>query len=439
MLIALAAHRDRGAALSLRCIHVEHGIRPAAESRGDAEFVKSLCTKLNVPCRVISIQPGKIEAVAKARGMGIEAAARLYRRRALFREARRLETANKPAAVRILTAHTADDMRETALMRILRGSGPAGLAAMPASRGRILRPLITLGRHDVLDYLAGQNSAWREDSTNADTHFLRNRIRRCLVPYLSEHFPHWQAAITAVAETQSMAAAFIRDEAALRIKWDGVGDHSPHSLHTDAEAFFTQPPIIREEALFQGIDRLLPASSLSRGIKRKNIRLFSRGAVTAADLGPLRLSKNAQQIIISPVLRTDNCESFPGFHAPPATPHESGFALLIKAPGSYSLKGLTVEVNECQAAIHGDSAVFCALLPLVLRPRFNDDCIDQPCGRINPAGLNPGIVAAVDSLGVAAFISPAGLVQCREQAAPDGGNCRAVQVMVKYTNGGADV
>jgi tRNA(Ile)-lysidine synthase len=309
MLAALAAVRNRGAAgncpaFILRCIHIEHGIRPPAESRGDAEFVRSLCKKLRIPYRIVSIAPGKIAAAAKSRGIGIEAAARLYRHQAWLREARRLEALPTALPVRILTAHTADDMLETTLMRIFRGAGPSGLAAMPASRGRLLRPLITLSRRDVLNYLADSNIIWREDSSNTDTQFLRNRIRHRLIPQLNEHFPQWRTTLTALAETQSLTAEFISDEASRRICWQSS---VPHSLFTNAEVFFAQPLIIREEALFQGIDRLLsdsPQTALSRrkkrlNIRRINIRRFSRGGIPAVDLGLLDLRHKGGHIVLS--------------------------------------------------------------------------------------------------------------------------------------------
>jgi tRNA(Ile)-lysidine synthase len=165
--------------------------------------------------------------------------------------------------------------------------------------------------------------AWREDSTNTGTQFLRNRIRHCLIPQLNEHFPQWRGAIAALAQTQSLAADFIQSEAASRVQWQSA----PRSLSTSAETFFAQPPIIREEALFQGIDRLLPSSrackrTASRSVKRKNIRRFCAGALTAVDLGPLRLTKDLRRIIIST----------------PVSHQESGFSLLLKAPGSYNLE-----------------------------------------------------------------------------------------------------
>ena len=357
MLAALAAVKKQGAAFDLRCIHVEHGIRPAAESRGDADFVRSLCEKCNVPCRVVSISPGKIARAAKKRGIGIEAAARPYRRRAWFREAASCGAPNLP--VRILVAHTADDMLETALMRILRGAGPSGLAAMPVKKTHgetaILRPLLTRSRAEVLAYLAEKKIPWQEDSTNADTQFLRNRIRRRLIPLLNEQFPQWRTGIASLAETQSLAADFLQTEAAARIHWQPLFENAsrkdaedakeyrrlggergiselrpnlpkslrlcasaplrekiPNMLCTEADNFFAQPAIIREEALFQGIDRLLAGTALSATVRRVNIRRFCGGKVTAVDLGPLEIRKKA------------------------------GLVLLIIAPGLYTLKGTHV-------------------------------------------------------------------------------------------------
>jgi tRNA(Ile)-lysidine synthase len=441
MLAALASIRDAQSGFELRCIHVEHGIRPAAESRGDAEFVRSLCNTLRVPCHVTSIKPGKVAALAKKRGIGIEAAARLYRRRAWYRHLRRLETEGqrpqtRPPSVRILVAHTADDMRETALMRILRGSGPSGLAAMPASRGRILRPLMSLSRRDVLEYLSKKNITWREDSTNTNTQFLRNRIRRLLIPHLDEHFPQWRGAIAALAKTQSLTAAFIRKEAVHRVKW-GVGiEHSkhgvllsradykqqpyspfpkaalppPHSLYTDTENFFSQPAIIREEALFQGINRLgIPAK-----IKRANIRRFAEGSLTAVDLGQLQIRHDSHNVTIG-ATEKDDFDPLSTTHYPLPTNHY--FSLLINAPGSYNLKGIAIEVANCDPA-DCYSDVFLGLLPLVFRPSF---------------GEFPGaIMVAEDFRGIAAFIGPGGLLQCGESRDRKG---RAVWITMTRVSG----
>ncbi|MDR0443028.1 MAG: tRNA lysidine(34) synthetase TilS [Treponema sp.] len=378
MLASIVAVKQKESAFNLYCLHIEHGIRPAEESRGDADFVSNFCKEHGIPCSVVSVPPGKIASYAKRKGLGIEAAARFFRHRALSREAKKLGE-----RTRVLIAHTKDDMLETALMRIFRGAGPAGLAAMPVKRGRVLRPLLEMSRADVLEYLAEKNILWREDSTNADTNFLRNRIRHQLVPLLDNSFPAWKSGLAAMAETQSLVAAFIREETASRVRWE-------QQTATDTENFFAQPQIIREEALFQGIDLLLKTRRipvLPRSIKRVNIRRFSAGIVTAADLGPVRLIRNSQKMILSPF----------------SIPHECGFSLLIKEPGLYNLKTITIEARPFSA--QDEKNGFAACLPLVFRRSFKDDFFLCAGKKIAPKDLGKRrIVSAVDSFGTAAFI-----------------------------------
>ncbi|MDR1277503.1 MAG: tRNA lysidine(34) synthetase TilS [Treponema sp.] len=396
MLCALAAlKREQG--FILHCLHVDHGIRPAVESRGDGEFVAELCKKLEIPCRIFSIPPGKIAAGAKKQGMGLEAAARYYRRRAWNREARRI------GAQAILVAHTRDDLLETVLMRVFRGSGPAGLAAMPVRRGRILRPLLEFSRAGVLRYLEEKNIPYRTDSTNADNRFLRNAIRNRLVPLLADLFPHWQGCVLKLAETQRLTADFLAGEARRRVHWE----ERAGELHTGAADFFSLPPILREEALFQGADRLfggVPGNGRGGAknplpVKRSNIRKFSRGDTAALDLGCCRVRKTFREVILAP--------------AAPA-PREAGFTLLIKAPGSYKLKGAFLEVLPALSAGHTETAGrdFYAALPLALRKISPGDTLVQRGRKIVPGDLKapPGadVFCAVDLFGTAAFIAVEG-------------------------------
>jgi len=318
---------------ALFCLHVEHGLRRAEESQGDAEFVREFCKSNRIKCRVVNIPRGKIAALARKKGIGIEAAARFFRHRALSKEASRLGEKTL-----ILLAHTKNDLLETALMRILRGSGSAGLSAMPAKRGRLLRPLLKMSRADVVEYLKAKNINWREDSTNTDEKYLRNRIRHKLVPLLNEAFPSWENGILGMAHTQSLTATFIAGEAKARIKWDGCktqgkqdsGNDSgrnfktsrnvqhnamcnisqntvrkladndlPVAVFTGAKNFFAQEQIIREEAVFQAVDKLLESKKNPLPVKRAVVRHFCAGAVNAAELGPVKISRKNDKIFIS--------------------------------------------------------------------------------------------------------------------------------------------
>jgi tRNA(Ile)-lysidine synthase len=462
MLAALASLRDEAAAprarglqarppaFVLRCLHVEHGLRPAEESRGDAGFVAELCEKLAVPCRIAAVPRGKIAETAGRRGIGLEAAARLYRRRILAVEARRL-AAGYGGKVYILTAHTGDDLLETVLMRILRGSGPAGLAAMPRRRGALLRPLLGLYRAEVLQYLEEKGVSHRTDSTNADNRYLRNRVRNCLVPQLDELFPHWKRALKALAETQALTADFLREEALARVRWEEAGTSRAESaapaensipaesgapvpeLRTDAGVFFSQPPLVREEALFQGLDRLLKEESAA-SIRRAVLRRFCGGEDSAADLGPLRIRREASFLFLSPSK---------------AEVSETGFSLLIKEPGLYKLKQVTIEVTPGFYSEAGKDPAekppsspegaegFFACLPLLVRRSLSGDSIAQGDGRsAPPPGVKKGnLLSVLDRKGVAAIIGAGtGIflrrnIETRAGAEPDSGRLRLIRVV----------
>ena len=339
MLIGLAKLRKE-ADFNVHCVHVEHGIRPAEESCGDAGAVELLCKKLEVPCRVIAIPPGKIAAAAGSGGPGIEGAARFYRMRILQRERCRM------GAEKILIAHTRDDLLETLLMRILMGSGPAGLAPMPRSRGNILRPILDLTRNDVLAYLEKKGMPHRTDSTNTDIRFLRNRIRQKLIPFLDKNFPFWKSSLLALAETQSLAADFLSSETFRLVPWEkcssgedsGAGGQGRVYLRIHEEDFLKAPPIIREEAVFAGTDMLAAEASAgkfrrSAAVPQRVAAVPRRTAVRSAigrqdglssDLGPVRLEKRNSFITLTPVSRQKE---------------ESGFSLLINGPGAYFIKG----------------------------------------------------------------------------------------------------
>jgi tRNA(Ile)-lysidine synthase len=408
-LLAALVSVTRNTTFTLSCLHVEHGIRAPEESRGDADFVQALCAQFSVPCKIVSIPQGQIAQTAQRTGLGIEAAARLYRRRALLREARRIEAQLLSAAgspVRILTAHTRDDLLETVLMRVLRGAGPAGLAAMPPMRGRFLRPLLGVDRAEVLSFLREKNLSWREDSTNADTRFLRNRVRRALIPFLNESFPHWRRGIETLAETQEIITRFINSEARGRVRWT----LHPDGLAADAEAFFAQDPAVREEALFRGIDRLVK-DSVPLPVKRAAVRCFCAGAANAADFArrkgrKLRARREGNLVILS---------------ADKIKDAEQGFTLLIKEPGSYILKGVTIEVRPGFTGVNADNTapLFSALLPLALRPAFSEDSLKAKGRTVSPAklaqsGMRGRLWSAFDRNGTAAFIGANGICAVRD-------------------------
>lgn len=186
--------------LHLSVVHVDHGIRGAA-SAADAEFVRALAAEFGLP---FHFRKADVPAIRD----NLEQAAR-HVRQEFFRE---LLVAG--AAGRIATGHTRSDQGETVLYRLLRGSGLAGLSGIqPVTREGIVRPLIESTRGDVLDWLRGAGIHWREDETNQDPGYARNRIRHELLPQLREQYN------PQIDDTLANLADIARDEEAY---WSSV-------------------------------------------------------------------------------------------------------------------------------------------------------------------------------------------------------------------------
>ncbi len=166
----------------LTVAHLEHGIR-GKSSRDDAAFVGVLTKSLKIPC---VIGHAKVPELAQREGLSLEMAARQARYAFLVRTARRV------GATLIATAHTADDQVETLLLKFLRGAGRGGLSGispLTEIKGiRVVHPMLGVARSDIEAFLRARQCSWREDESNADTAFLRNRVRHQLLPLLERDF-----------------------------------------------------------------------------------------------------------------------------------------------------------------------------------------------------------------------------------------------------------
>ncbi len=165
--------------------HLDHGLRGTA-ARADARFVGRLAAKLGLPVESARVD---VAALAKTEKRSLEAAAREARYR-FFADA-----ARKHRCRTLFLAHQADDQVETFLFNLLRGAGPAGLAAMATESERtigrrtlrIVRPLLAVWRTEIDAYLQEQGLRWREDDSNADsTLATRNHLRNEILPSLAK-------------------------------------------------------------------------------------------------------------------------------------------------------------------------------------------------------------------------------------------------------------
>lgn len=179
----------------LHLAHLHHGLRGVAAD-ADADFVQARARAYGWPVTV-----GQVDAKREANRLklSLQAAARECRYRFLK------ETAARVGAAWIAVAHTANDQAETLLLRLLRGSGPDGLAGMPMVReGRIVRPLLRVTREAVFDYLVRRELPFRQDRSNEDRHYTRNRLRAELLPLLARDYN--PAIITRLAATARLMA-----------------------------------------------------------------------------------------------------------------------------------------------------------------------------------------------------------------------------------------
>jgi len=154
--------------LQLVVAHFDHGIRP--ESADDRRFVQALAEQYGLQFEYVE---GRLGSAAS------EATARQARYEFLMKVQKQV------GAVAIITAHHQDDVLETAIINLLRGTGRKGLTALQ-NRPGIVRPFLKVRKSEILNYATQQGLEWREDSTNQDIKYLRNYVRHKLLPRLSE-------------------------------------------------------------------------------------------------------------------------------------------------------------------------------------------------------------------------------------------------------------
>ncbi len=173
--------------------HVDHGWRGKA-SVEDAEFVEHLAVSYGVPFQIHRLTDAELR---KENSEGREGAARQARLAALR------AMASSVGADRIALGHTADDQAETLLYRLTRGTGPRGMRGMLPVRLPFVRPLLSVSRAEIQTYADRRGLTWREDATNADLSYARNRIRHRVVPELRAINPEAVAALCRAADLQS--------------------------------------------------------------------------------------------------------------------------------------------------------------------------------------------------------------------------------------------
>ncbi|MBF0509688.1 MAG: tRNA lysidine(34) synthetase TilS [Deltaproteobacteria bacterium] len=230
--------------ISLVVCHLHHGLRYEAEA--EMMMVRDMAEELGL---LFFGKRVDVAAAAKHRNLGVQEAARQVRYE-FYEEIRQSQGGHK-----IAVGHTADDQAEEVLMRLIRGSGPAGLAGIPPVRdGTVVRPIIGSTRAEVLNYLRSLGSTYAEDVSNRNEKYLRARVRARLLPLLKDSFnPDMTATLVRTAGIMAEAHDFLAQEALKRIPELAVPAPHGAGIRLDVPRLLKEHPAIQTEIIRQAL------------------------------------------------------------------------------------------------------------------------------------------------------------------------------------------
>jgi len=232
--------------LQLHVVHVHHGLR-GEEANRDADFVQSLARRYQVQ---FTLKKVDTKELASRRRLSLEEAARILRYEA-FEEA--LE---ETGFIKVATAHSASDQTETVLDRFLRGSGIRGLGGISRTRAPYIRPFLDFTRQELHNHAVQQNLQYREDSSNSDVRFKRNRIRHQLIPLLEGSFnPNLTRTVNRSAAILRETELFLNDFASNAFKALVFLDNK-NEIILDHDRFINYFDIVKKYIIFIACDFL---------------------------------------------------------------------------------------------------------------------------------------------------------------------------------------
>jgi len=206
-LLEAMRHISYESGFAIAVAHYNHELR-GEESDRDETFVMEICEEHGI---TFYSGRGDVAGYAKARGLGVEEAARDMRYEFFY------DTAEKAGADKIATAHTMDDNAETMLINLARGAGANGMSGIPPVRDTVIRPLLRVSRDEVMDFIAEREILFVEDSTNKLDIYTRNKVRHTIIPLIKELNPRFNEAASTASELFRADEDFIADIADLFI------------------------------------------------------------------------------------------------------------------------------------------------------------------------------------------------------------------------------
>ncbi|MBO4819088.1 MAG: tRNA lysidine(34) synthetase TilS [Firmicutes bacterium] len=250
----------------LRAFHLNHMIRDDAEE--DAKFVTEECEKLGVP---VTVYREDVKSLARRKGESLEEAGRKIRQEAMKAICSEIEKGLPGGcSARAVLAHNQGDQAETVMLRLIRGTGIHGLAAMEyMRRDGLIRPLLDTSRKEIEEYCEEHGLKYRTDSTNSSEEYLRNKVRLKVLPMLEEINPSIREGLTRLAANAAVDDGYLSE---LAENW-----YEAHVKHGSEPVLLVKDLRCLEDALYHRAVKLAFAEAgLGEDIEAVHIKALKR-------------------------------------------------------------------------------------------------------------------------------------------------------------------
>lgn len=231
-------------AFSFVAVHINHNLR-GQEGDRDQHFVEQLCEKEQIPLYVVSEQ---VKFYAEKHGCSLEEAGRMIRYRA-FDQVKKEIHGNK-----IVLAHHQDDLAETMIHHLVRGTGITGLCGIKPVSGQRIRPLLCLTRKEIEEFLCEKHLVWQTDSSNLEDDYTRNKIRHHVMDYLCEEINPRAASHMAETAAELLEVDLLLNQLTenARSQWIRQEEKESHI----AEELRKQPELIQRRIFLEEMKRI---------------------------------------------------------------------------------------------------------------------------------------------------------------------------------------
>jgi len=313
--------------LKLIIAHLDHCLRP--EGKTEAEEIAKLAAMMKLPCETKAVNIARLKNDLK---VGEEEAGRKARYDLL------LETAIKYGATKIATGHHRDDLSETVLLNIIRGSSVDGLAGILPRRYWkgcfLIRPLLCLQRNEIESFCEEQGFEPFTDSSNLETEYKRNQVRLKLIPYLEKQYnPKIKESLAGLAELARHDRLFLQTLS--RKKYRELASVHQQGLYFNIADLQALPTAIRSRVLYIAVNKYLPAGKIGRFHLERLQEMVENGNTGIKLSFPAGLRG---QVIYDRLMLTMAGER----PSKPVTPRKLPVPGRVNLPGGYTITSRTV-------------------------------------------------------------------------------------------------